>query len=107
LAAIHSSRNTEGWWFHNNWKFVVIVGNSNTDSSTDTAGWGVLGLRGQSQSRSRYEVETPAAMGRYNQCVLADGITINNHASTGRRQPWWLNESLKKCDGECCFHDIE
>jgi hypothetical protein len=44
LAAIHSSRKTKGWWFHNNWKFVVIAGNSNTDSSTDTAGCWVLVL---------------------------------------------------------------
>jgi hypothetical protein len=77
LAAIHSSRKTKGWWFHNNWKFVVIVGNSNTDSSTDTAGCWVSVVRVNREAYSletRYEVETPAAMGRYDQYVLGSQL---------------------------------
>jgi hypothetical protein len=51
-----------------------------------------LGLNCQ----TRYGVETPAAMGRYDQYVL--GSQLFTMRATGRRQPWWLNESLKKCD---------
>jgi hypothetical protein len=57
---------------------------------------------------TRYKLETPAAMGRYDQCVL--GSQLITMQATGRRQPWWLNESLKKCDDgnvEGPFHDID
>jgi hypothetical protein len=61
--------------------------------------------------QTRYEVETPAAMGGYDQYVL--GSQLITMLATRTRQPWWLNESLKCDDGgnfvvvpRFLFHDF-